>query len=456
MMAKHRSQNAQLFSSVMTLCAWAASVPRQFIDIFCQIDLGSSYSSLRTEKAAVSDICIAGAQKMVHEPHGMNLDNMQTKSSQYVEQREGAPFRVLTGTMMIMLGLRNAPKASLSLAPIVQNQRKLPQISFKEHVRPSTATLSAIRRHKAIHIVEILYEWAPAFRPLSSDYTSSPILQHPAIRPPPKGYTTEQKPLRATTTSDKTIEDMIEIWREIYEDQLAVDAPKEIHTAIPTYNDQASNALIRSAKVRRKHDNSDFTSFRCQQLGPGMFHFDLNTVWNLLCVHRGHVDDVGSIESFITHNGKVRHGSEHPDYHALKATETQVLFGIMLHAWEKECGSSSLASFAASKPTPNALLKIAYTILDKYASTPGSDDYRTDINDPESEDVIRRNTQLLCRDLLLYWTMHKAIKSGDGGRTFQMFGEFAIWFAGAGARNYCAECLHFIFNQVMIWPPDFA
>lgn len=308
----------------------------------------------------------------------------------------------------------------------------------------------------AVHIAEILLDWDADFRPLAKAYKSAPELQHTPKRPPPHGYKTSQFPLRATTTPDTTVENMIEIFREVYEDQLQMDAPKDLNWAIPTYNDQASNSLIRGMKARRKGDNTPFTRADCFQIGPGMWHLGLNYLWHLLAIHRGHVDDLGSLESFFTANNKVRHGSEHPDYHALKASTSQVLFGIILHAWELECPFSSLSEFAASKPSASMLLDIAYTILDKHVSTPSPDDCRLDPCDPETEDGVRRNVKLLCRDLLRFHTFHRAVKSGDAGRIFELLGDFTIWFCGAGAKNYTTELLHFIRNLKKVWPPEFA
>ncbi|KAI0044358.1 hypothetical protein FA95DRAFT_1608635 [Auriscalpium vulgare] len=103
----------------------------------------------------------------------------------------------------------------------------------------------------------------------------------------------------------------------------------------------------------------------------------------------------------------------------------------------------------ASNPTPQTLHDIGYQILQKYARAPRP-------SDPDDIDGVLHNTRLLMRDLLLFRTLHEGVKSGDFGRPEELFGIFTLFFCGAGARNYCAEFLHFLQNMHMVWTPDFA
>jgi len=107
--------------------------------------------------------------------------------------------------------------------------------------------------------------------------------------------------------------------------------------AIPSFNDQATNAQIRGAKTLRIKDINPFTRLQFIQLGFGLSHLYLNLVWALLHVHRGSVHQIGSLSYFFTLLDRKRLGCEHPDYHILLATLMQILRGAVLNAWRSEC-----------------------------------------------------------------------------------------------------------------------
>jgi hypothetical protein len=102
--------------------------------------------------------------------------------------------------------------------------------------------------------------------------------------------------------------------------------------AIPSINDQSTNARIRGAKVLRTEDVNPFTQLQCIQLGFGLFHLSMNLIWALLHVHRGPVSEPGSLCYFFAILDRTRLGCEHPDYHTLLATLMQILRGVILNA----------------------------------------------------------------------------------------------------------------------------
>ncbi|KAJ7775219.1 hypothetical protein B0H14DRAFT_3508470 [Mycena olivaceomarginata] len=52
---------------------------------------------------------------------------------------------------------------------------------------------------------------------------------------------------------------------------------------------------------------------------------------------------------------KKRLSNDQPDYHSLLAALTQILHGLLLNAWSRECGFPSFKLFADSKPNPATL-----------------------------------------------------------------------------------------------------
>ncbi|KAJ7439542.1 hypothetical protein B0H11DRAFT_1674121, partial [Mycena galericulata] len=63
---------------------------------------------------------------------------------------------------------------------------------------------------------------------------------------------------------------------------------------------------------------------------------------------------------------KIRLGNQQPSYHTLLAALTQILGGLLLNAWLRECGFNPFESFAKFKHTK--LREIAARILAEYAT----------------------------------------------------------------------------------------
>ena len=161
----------------------------------------------------------------------------------------------------------------------------------------------------------------------------------------------------------------------------------------------------------RLEDVINFTRLKVAQLGFGLFHLCLNLLWALLHAHQGSLTQIGSLAYFFQVLDKTRLGGHHPDYHTLLAALTQILHGIILNAWRKECGFPTLAAFAKSNPSPATLLALADKILLEHA-TPmpevepndddGSSETSSTLSEPEvlqtevtaNDDIARRNVRL--------------------------------------------------------------
>jgi len=235
--------------------------------------------------------------------------------------------------------------------------------------------------------------------------------------------------------------------------------------AIPSINDQSTNARIRGAKALRTADVNPFTRLQFLQLGFGLFHLCMNLIWAILHVHRGSISQPGCLSYFFAVLDRTRLGCEHPDYHTLLSTLMQILQGIILDAWKVECGHRSLAVFATSNPTPEELHEIADRILKNHAmpllpdrlgrSTDQSEQGSSE-SGPGASNIANQNIRILIRDLLYVLELMRATSDGDFGRIEDMLSHLAMIFRGAGSNNYCMEILHFMFNLKRVWSPKFA
>ena len=277
---------------------------------------------------------------------------------------------------------------------------------------------------------------------------------------------------------------------DVYTVQLDMD-PENLNTkAIPSINDQLTNARIRGVQDQHCKDVSAWEQCENFQLDFGIFHLVMNLIWSILSVHRGTVQQAGSLAYFFSIMEKTRLGSDHPDYHTLLTTITQILEGLILNAWRQECGQ--LHEFVATSPTPESILHKAQEITQKYTvpkrtfppsnpkiplkdldmneknpNTSSSESEAESDTEPRTSgptpdkpipksDTVYKNVILLTWDLLIVIKLVNAIQVGDFGHVEDMLPTLACMFRGAGSNNYSTEILHFLHNIKNIWTPEFT
>jgi hypothetical protein len=387
-------------------------------------------------------------------------DNINISSSIFVEQRGAAtPAKVQSGTFGILYGLRNATLDDLKLQPIINRYRNCKGLSPSD-LRLSLDQLKCLNHQFSVIILRILFKHCPLY----SGYSSHPALQSISRRPLAVGGKTEQFPLRTTTIEESSIHGNLMVHDDAYLVQLKRKADDLVKYAIPSVNDQSTNARIRGGQVMRVNDLDPWTRRDIFQLGFGLFHLCMNLIWALLHVHRGSLQQTGSLTYFFGLMEKARLGADHPDYHTLLAALTQVLEGIILGAWLDELGD--LAEFAKTNPSAQDLLLRAQSILNRSACPLGNWQKGSKAKDPPIppyagaldplHDIAHQNTLLITRDLLYMIELTSAISEGDFGRVEDLLPVLAKIFRGAGSNNYCVEILHFLANLKHIWTPKFA
>jgi hypothetical protein len=417
--------------------------------------------------------------------HVFCYDNVQLSTSIFVEQRgSSGPAKVTSGTFGVLYKVRNGNPEHMRLAPILERFRRSNGLDYYHDIRPSPQLLTSVRSQLKVAIVRVLTTYCPQFQ----SYAKDSALQNLPRRPMPPGYVTEQFPIRATTIEEATVCGNLLFHDDVYLNQLKRTPEDLCEYAIPSFNDQLTNSRIRSSQILRARDKNPWTRREVFQLGFGLFHLCLNLVWALLHVHRGSLNQKGSLAYFFSLLGKARLGGDHPDYHTLLSSLRQILDGVLLNAWRHESGHSDLGKFAATKPLAEDLLEMAYNILLKHATPMEplntlNDEVRdedfgssgteseTDLTgglpttEPEisptlpldpDKDRAHQNLRLLCHDLLYVIELVRAISDGDIGRVEDMLPTLAMMFRGAGGNNYCAEILHFILNLKHVWTPEFA
>ncbi|KAH6911331.1 hypothetical protein BKA70DRAFT_1560410 [Coprinopsis sp. MPI-PUGE-AT-0042] len=435
------------------LLASAMGAPRQLIGIMHRAGLSVCYQSLGAATDILATNSVESAGEVAKGPHSCEYDNVNFSSSQFVEQTLSKTPRVKSGTLAVIYKLLNAKAEDMILENLLQHERSARPLRMHD-LRPSSEASLAYHHQSTIHIIRVLVDYVKGF----SDYGTRPELQFRARRPHPEGHKTEYFPLRLSTIEEATAKGNLLVHEDIYLHQLKMDPDDVGRLAIPTCNDQLTNSRIRSLKEARKLDVSPWERRSMFQIGKGPFHTCLNNVWSIRQHHYGKsAEEPGTLANLFCSLNKVRLGNEKPDYHSLKAALMQVLDGLLLRAWQAECGFATLDEFAKSEPTSERLLEIASRIERKYATaTPNFPPVYKENSASPVRDPIFENSKRMIRDLMVTKELVAAIKDCDFGRMEDVLVDLAFIFRGAGSTNYANEILHLLHNLKIAWTPEFA
>lgn len=483
----HRSGRVLGFPAQFGLFLWSSGCSRQTIDALHQCGLSVCHPSVIKNIETLANHCIQTAVAVGSGIHVFCYDNVQISTSIFVEQRgSSGPAKLTSGTFGVLYKVRNGNPEHMLLAPILERFKAVKGLEYNRDIRPTHQQLKSFHFQLRVAVVRVLLKYFPEFQSCVKDPGD---LQNLPRRPMPPGYRTEQFPLRATTIEEATVLGNLLYHEEVYLNQLGRTPEDLCKYAVPSFNDQLTNSRIRTGQILRARDINPWTRREVFQLGFGLFHLCLNLVWALLHVHRGSIEQTGSLAYFFALLEKTRLGGEHPDYHTLLSALTQILDGILVNAWRHESGHRDLGKFASTEPLVADLLEMAGDIITKHATpmeTPSTLDKKTSVvEDDESgesdceadpmgdlpkpaldaptsslldpdKDRAHQNIRLLTRDLLYLAELIRAISDGDIGRIEDMLPFLAMMFQGAGGNNYCTEILHFILNLKHVWTPEFA
>ncbi|RXW18372.1 hypothetical protein EST38_g7482 [Candolleomyces aberdarensis] len=451
------------------IISWAMGASRQLIGILHQSGLTRCFTSNLNAVEMMGERGIEQARTIAEGPHCLAYDNINISTSNFVEQTANTKAKVQSGTFPVIYKLPPwVKKESMLLKPVLEARQSAPDLQIKD-LRPTPESLAAYRHQTAVNIVRILLNFTTGF---PDTYTKDKKLQHLIRRCLPEGHRTEYYPLGVAPIDESSTHGNLLVHDQVYLQQLQKSVEELVEYLIVTINDQLTNSRVRSCQGMRKGDDGPWHSRQVFELAPALFHLVLNLVWILKEVHYGTIHEVGSLAQLFTVLDKTRLAGAKPDFHTLHTALMQILAGVILNAWEAECGHDDLASFAHSNPTPEQLLEIANRIIRNHATpttstTPAFKEPRgtrtaptsfTAAARPESDnrDIVRENIIRLTRDLLLVTELVSAIKDGDFGRVEDVLPELVFIFRGAGSNNYAMEILHLIHNFKYVWNEGLA
>ena len=318
----------------------AHGTPRAVIDILNKLHLSPCFDTISSTAVTLANGCVSEAIDIAKGPHILAYDNIQASTSSLIEQREGGPPKVQSGTVSVIYPALNANPDDMTLSQIRKNWCKTNGLSYLRDIRQTPEQRASHIEQLTVHIVRVLRHLKG-----SEDIVDHRDFQHLERRKLPAGYATKQYPLRATPIEEASVKGNIAVVNNVYISQLQATEVDFDDRAIPCINDQLTNARLRTAQLSRTSDDNSFTRLEFLQLGFGLFHAHMNLIWAVLGIHRGSFETVGSLNYFFNILDLRRLGSARPAYYPLLAAVNWILDGLLLDCWAKECGSDSLQDF---------------------------------------------------------------------------------------------------------------
>ncbi|KAF9066809.1 hypothetical protein BDP27DRAFT_1226836, partial [Rhodocollybia butyracea] len=413
-----RSVQCAKLQYILGLSAWATGTSKQTMEIMGSASLSVSSPTVLKIIKTVADQAVTLASKVSYGPHMFTYDNIDLSNPEHVEQTKEAISKVRSGTFPLLYKLSCVLKREhMLLEPIVENMRKAIPLQIYD-VWPTRAQLAAYKHQSITNVIHALGRRLPQFEYVLSD----PELQHKPRRPLPSDLRTEFFPLRTTTFEEKSIIGNLQNQDDAYIRQICI--------------------------ISRQGDMNSWLRRLVFALGIAIFHMLMNLIWGLRTKHYGSTTAPGSLVYFFILLEKKRLANDKPDFHALSSALLQILDGILLSGWIRECGYTSFTEFAESTPNAAKLRDIASQSLEEIDSP----------EKPEvtSDDNCHRNIRLLARDLLVVAEITAAVPQGDFGRIEDLLPDLAAMFRSAGSNKYATEIITLLHNLKYVWTPEFA
>ncbi|KAE9385354.1 hypothetical protein BT96DRAFT_1007113 [Gymnopus androsaceus JB14] len=317
-----RSVQCSRLQFILGIYAWSTGTSKQTVQVCSTAGLSISHPTIMKTLDIVAEQAVDFTSSLSYDPHNNTCDNIDMSGSEHVEQ------------------CHEADHEDMHIEPILKNLRKVIPLQIS-NVQPTQIQLESYCHQTIINIIRAL-PWQYVF-----------------------------SPLRVTTIEEKSTQGNLENKDDFYIWQMGRDPmdPKLSKYAVPSFQDQLTNARVRGCVVARQGDLNNWLHHIIFQLGLAIFHLLMNLIWGLQIHYYGNSSEPGSLAYFFLILDKKQLAGEKPDYHALSMALMQILNGILLAGWRKECGFPSLEEFAASNPSSDALESIAARIYSKYCTS---------------------------------------------------------------------------------------
>ena len=176
------------FATPFTLFLWTNGSSRQTIEALHRCGLCVSFSSLTNLLHQLAVRSLERVSQAARSIHALCWDNINIKTSIFVEQRDSAPAKVQSGIFATLYEI-NANPADVRLSPMLPRAQRASDLTFNMDVRPTSEQRRSFHSQIRIHIIDILLKYSKPFE--AFERPDDPRLVHPQRRKGPTGHRTK-------------------------------------------------------------------------------------------------------------------------------------------------------------------------------------------------------------------------------------------------------------------------
>ena len=276
-LSSYRSCKVQLGLGLM---AWSTGASRQLLNVLYQAGLCSSFTAINHIIESLANHSMNQAKLVSSGPHVLAYDNINLSSSIFVEQTPSSMSKVQSGTFAVIYDLPNVQTDDMRIAPMIERLKHSSPLCMSD-LRLSKESSKSYFSQTSVNVCRILFKYVKGFEGIEG----VPILQHVACRKLPDGHKTRFYPTCASVIEEASVHGNLLLQDDIYTIQLEKKPEDLSEYAIPSINDQLTNARIRGAQALRAKDVSAWERREIFQLAFGIFHLVMNLIWALLQTH---------------------------------------------------------------------------------------------------------------------------------------------------------------------------
>jgi hypothetical protein len=141
----HCSGRVLGFPAQFGLFLWSSGCSRQTIDALHQCRLSVGYSSVLSSIGMLAEHCMQMATKIGSGIHIFCYDNVQLRTSIFVEQRgTSGPAKVTSGTFGVLYKVCNGNRENMRLALILEHFKSCKGLSFNHDICPLVQQLDSV------------------------------------------------------------------------------------------------------------------------------------------------------------------------------------------------------------------------------------------------------------------------------------------------------------------------
>ncbi|KAH9852593.1 hypothetical protein C2E23DRAFT_868457 [Lenzites betulinus] len=459
MLSYSRSHESCLLTIIWSIYLKACGLSARSFDALHSLGLTMSHKWAAEAFAKISKQESATTQKLIQDrSYFGSHDNLNFPKRVFSQRIHNMNHFISASAATIYI----LPKAAFLPPDIARKTKEQRRLTSSEvfplnSIYKADTALDRLKAQYRYRTLAFLLE-SPAFERYA--HRDSPLLAPPPptdLLPCGPEYITEQRILETVEVDESSYDGTDKLCNDIWLKQMGLgsDAAKKKlgeESVVVWAGDQLTVDRIRGLARYRYDDPNSFA--RMEWLEPvfGWFHALMAFANSLHAQYLGTSVGVGLRRAFeiLGRKGLMKAETKGVFWHHLDEALWHVGEACFLQLWETVGGVDEVAQLTARGP--EELIALLDKIYDDHLAPEAQEDM--DSIPQEKQDEVKRQISMFSADLLGYFTLCDAMRTGDVGQMEDLLPTMLFRFAGGGNHKYAVEVLELLHKLRREWPDE--